>query len=214
MHFVEAARACASGEITFRRFAFETDRRWNWWAKRLARSGIPAWIDLDDIRQELLLEVWRALSRYDPAKAKQKAKPEVEVSQFVEFAAKYHAKKQVHRARGDDRHTWKWGPARFEIPLSALAREGEEEDAEAFDVPVEADQDRTVERREAVMQLAREQGSLRDFFGVQALAEANGDVDAAATMLWENLDIRLLCRLPSDSAARTIIGSLAARIAA
>ncbi len=207
MKFVDAARACATGTMTFRQFMSETDRRWQWWAKRLARSGIPAWLDAEDIRQELLVEAWRALRRYDSVKANGQTP-----AQFTEFAAKYHAKKQVHRARGDDRHTWAWGPARFEIPMSAFAREEDEEDI--FDIPIDADQDRAVERKQTVMQLAREQGNLRDFFGVQALAEARGDVEEAARMLWEDLDMRLLCRLPSDNAARLIVGRLASSIAA
>ena len=70
--------------MTFRQFMGETDRRWQWWAKRLARSGIPAWLDAEDIRQELLVEAWRALKRYDPVKAKGQTP-----AQFTEFAAKY-----------------------------------------------------------------------------------------------------------------------------
>lgn len=209
MKFVDAARACAAGTITFRQFMGETDRRWQWWAKRLARAGIPAWLDTEDIRQELLVEAWRALRRYDSEKAKGQSP-----AQFTEFAAKYHAKKQVHRARGDDRHTWEWGPAKFEIPMSAFSREGDEEENEVFDIPIDADQDRAIERKQSMMILAREQGNLRDFFGVQALAEAQGDIEEAARMLWEDLDMRLLCRLPSDHAARLIVGRLASGIAA
>ncbi len=195
--------------MTFREFMSETDRRWEWWAKRLARAGIPSWLDVDDIRQDLLLEAWRAVQRYDAEKAKS-ATP----GQFVEFAAKYHAKKEVHRARGDDRHTWAWGPPRFDIPASALTREGEDGDDDIFDVPVDPDQDRALERRDTVMQLARQQANMRDFFGVQALAEARGDVDVAAELLWNDLDVRLFCRLPSDSTARMVVGRLAARLAA
>lgn len=210
MNFVDAARACASGEISFKQFVDETDRRWQWWAKRFARSGIPAWLDIEDIRQDLLIEAWRALGRYDVAKAKGQTP-----AQWTEFAAKSHAKKAVHRARGDNRHTWEWGPARFDIPASAFVREGEDgELIDIFDVPVDPDQDRAVERKQMVLKLAREQSSLRDFFGVQALAEAEGDVDVAAELLWGDLDARLLCRLPSDHAARLVVGRLAARIAA
>lgn len=210
MHFAEAARACVAGEIEFARFVEETDRRWQWWAKRLSRAGIPVWLDVEDIRQELLVEAWRAMKRFDGKKAKN-----VSESQWTERAAKEHAKKQVHRARGDDRHTWAWGPPRFDIPVSALLKDGADEDAASiFDVPVEPEQDRARERAEAVMQLARQQESMRDFFAVQALAAAEGDVEYAAKLFWEDLDARLLCRLPSDHTARMIVGRVAARLAA
>lgn len=210
MRFAEAARACASGEMGFAHFAAATERRWHWWARRLARSGIPAWLDEEDIKQDLLLEAWRALTRYNEAKAKSQT-----VAQFVEFAAKYRAKKQVHRARGDDRHLWTWGPARYEIPFSALGKETDEDDeAIAFDVPVDADQDRAAERREAVLALAREQDNLRDFFAIEAIAAANGDIDLAAQVLYGDLDARLLLRLPCERTARTIVGRVATRIAA
>lgn len=210
MNFVDAARACVSGSISFAEFVEKTDRRWQWWAKRLARSGIPAWLDIEDIRQDLLLEAWRASNRFDVSKANT-----VLPSQFIEVAAKNRAKKQVHRARGDNRHTWEWGPAKFEIPASALVRENEDgDDVEIFDIPVEPDQDRDRERREAVMTYARKQETMRDFFGVQALAEAEGDIDHAAQLLWNNLDVRLFCRFPNDGTARMVVGRLAAKISA
>lgn len=209
MKFVEAARACVAGTMTFREFVRETDRRWEWWAKRLSRSGIPAWVDVEDIRQDLLIEAWRAVERYDVTKVNNGTP-----AQFVEFAAKNAAKKQVHRARGDDRHTWAWGAPRFDIPMSALVREGEDGDEDVFDIPVDPDQERAVQRRDTVMALARQQANMRDFFGVQALAHARGDVDVAADLLWNDLDVRLFCRLPSDSTARTVVGRLAARLAA
>ncbi len=207
MHFAEAARACVAGEMTFSCFVEETERRWQWWAKRLARAGIPLWLDAEDIRQDLLLEAWRAMKRFDGKKAKS-----VTPSQFVEVAAKNAAKKNVHRARGDDRHTWAWGAPRFDLAASTLVREGDE-DAE-FEVPVEPEQGRARERREAVMALARQQESLRDFFAVQALAAAEGDIEHAAQLFYEDLDARLLCRLPSEHTARMVVGRVASRLAA
>lgn len=56
--YVEAARRARSGEIDFAQFVSETKGAWERWAHRMARGS-----EVDDARQELLIEAWLALDQ-------------------------------------------------------------------------------------------------------------------------------------------------------
>lgn len=220
MNLIQASQAHARGEIDFEQFERHTGKVWSWWARRLAgsfvpmskngkspprremtfgclrRSDVPPWFDEEDARQELLIAAWRAAGRWEEAKG---AKPATWIAQSAIRAAR----KSVMRARGVNRHTWRWDePARHDVAT---------EDLEAH---VDASQEDALMAREMTLAVLSEHGPIAAIV-VQALSESDGDPVIAGGLLYADPKLRLLCRLSNEAQghrlARQWIGALCAR---
>lgn len=196
MNLVQASQAHARGEMTFEEFERHTGKVWSWWAHRLARRDVPSWFDEDDVRQELLVAAWAAADRWEEDKG---AKPATWIAQSAIRAAR----KSVMRARGVNRHTWRWDePARHDVAT---------EDLEAR---VDAVQEEGLLAREVMQTVAAEHGPIAAIVA-QALAQADGDAELAGELLYADPDVRLLCRLGNVAQGRRLarqwIGALCAR---
>src|SRR5689334_18110604 len=82
------------GQQSFDAFAKETWSDWERLAQYLLRRWrVPAAVELDDVRSELLLAAWRAISKYDPARGG------MTLDKFVVWCAISRAKRWIHRQR-------------------------------------------------------------------------------------------------------------------
>jgi hypothetical protein len=193
----ESARDAREGRITFEQFVRETRTKWRARAQAFARAfRLPTWLTVDDIEQELLLEAWHSLPGYEDGRGA------VGVWSFVSFCAIKKTTKIVQGARGVEKHRRK-GPARFEAPISSLAKAGDE-DAPEIEVAVEPDQERVLEERanlRRVFEMLDEHGCA-DMF--HAFAEARDANDAADT-IYDDVRSRLRHRFSSREQARTVV---------
>lgn len=186
MDLVQASAAHARGEIDFAEFAGHTGKVWSWWAGRLSRRDVPSWFDEEDVRQELLVAAWAAAGRWEEDKG---AKPATWIAQSAIRAAR----KSVMRARGVNRHTWRWDePTRHDVAT---------EDLEAG---VDAEQENALLGRGVLLAIAEEHGPIGAIVA-QAIAAADGDVAIASLMLYEDAETRLLCRLGNRAQAEKIV---------
>lgn len=186
MNLVDASSAHARGEIDFAEFERQTGKVWRWWAGRLSRRDVPSWLDEEDVRQELLIAAWAAATRWKEEKG---AKPSTWIAQSAIRAAR----KSVMRARGVNRHTWRWDEAsRHDVATEDL------------EVVVDAAQEDALLEREAVLDAFLEHGPEAALV-LRAVAAADGDPEAAAEALYEDKQARLLCRLGSPQQARRFV---------
>lgn len=185
----EAVRQMARPKADFAEFERKTGRLWTWWARRLVRRGVPPWLDADDVRQEILIEAWRSAGRWKGAGG---AKPTTWVAQ----SAIYVGRKAVMRARGVNRHAWRFDdPPCFDIGV---------DDVECMAEPIDAEQEMELLAGAIVREVAREHG-LQAALVVQAVAACDGDLTMAATMVYDDRDARLLLRLGSFEAAKRAV---------
>lgn len=186
----EAARSLASGG-GFDSFVRSTGRMWQWWANRLTRRDVPAWFDVDDARQELLIEAWRSAGRWSEDGG-------ARASTWIAQSAIRATRKAVMRARGVNRHTWRWDdPGRYDVATGEI-------DADA--VSVDAVQEDGLMGEALIREIADEHGLVAAIV-VQAIALADGDLLRAATILYADPDARLLCRVGSEDAARRVVNA-------
>lgn len=201
----ESARDAREGRITFEQFVAETRGKWRARAQAFVRAfRIPAWLSVDDIEQELLTEAWSALPGYEDGRGG------VGVWSFVSFCAIKKTTKIVQAARGVEKHRRK-GPARFEAPISSLAKAGDE-DAPEIEVAVEATQERALEEREnlrRVFEMLDEHGCA----DMLAAFATSRDADDAADTIYDDVKARLRHRFSSREQARTVVRGVVRAVA-
>jgi hypothetical protein len=114
--FTARAEQLAKGEITFDAFVRSTLKDWERMAAVLHRKWhLPPGVTEDDLRQELLLQAWRAWSRtgkfaYDPTKNT----PE----RFLVFKAHARTMNYIHGQRGAGQHRPEAVPSNVATPIS------------------------------------------------------------------------------------------------
>lgn len=83
-----------SGAWSFAQFRAATRREWELMAASLMRRWeCPPAVDLEDVVQELLLNAWRFLPKFEPDRGKT-------LHQYIVFNAMDKAKKWMHKQRG------------------------------------------------------------------------------------------------------------------
>lgn len=193
----EAARQIARPKANFEDFAAfdkKTGALWTWWARRLLRD-VPPWLDADDLRQELMIEAWCAAGRWREGKG---SKPGAWVAQ----AAIRRARKAVMRARGVNRHTWRFDePSMHDVGVDEI------------EVRVDAEQESLLLGLELIQQVANEHGELAAIV-VQAVAANDSDIASAAKMIYDDSESRFLFKLGSEREARQVVRDTVRRIAA
>lgn len=200
-----AARSYVRGKTTFEQFEKATGGLWTYWANRLT-FNVPPYLDREDVRQELLIEAFRASQRFDETKG-------TEPAMWMTQSAINIAKKAVMRARGVNRHEWKWNaPARFDIAVETVNGSEPEWDGQNDSSPigagavasVDATQEEDAMEKDVLRQVFNEHGP-KMVIVVRALMASGGSGTQAAKMIWQDRQASLLLRLGSESEATRFV---------
>ena len=152
----------------------------------LGRWKAPNDVGVEDVMQELRIAIWRKARKYDPKRGK---KPE----QFLAFNAISLAKRQVHkqrRARGDK------GIGHIEL----LTNNGIVVDTSA----VEPEQEFSLAQKQELALILDRCTSTREAICLAVFFKEK-DAQAAARRIFEDDELRRLCRVSSMSAAKQAV---------
>jgi hypothetical protein len=192
------------------RCSFEEVASAKWWDRVASyvfrRYVLPPFVSLEDIKQEVLFEVWKRTQSFDPSRLD-------DLERYVSWNATAKAKKEVHKVRNAPRHRGEaWAKSRIEIAFSSLVGEGEDSEMAERKISgkltVDASSvDGAVEKAEAARDLSRcaNLGEVEEKHVSVALLAARGDVDLASVLLWEDSDARYACRLTNERAAERLL---------
>lgn len=216
--FEAALCAAHAKEIDFNTLVSRTTAKWRAVASEFYRSWVlPAWVSLEDVFQELLLAVWKAVADYDPLRGaptyfawllpaeEVAAKSRAAIARFVEFRARKALSRRLAKCSGLNLHRPAKSVAWFRVEQSvssdspALLNAAEEPAQEsAIDDPRER------ERKFAIMdELAenpRQRVALR-------LVYVHGSLEEAARAIHDDLDARLTFRVSTVEEARGVLQS-------
>lgn len=199
------------GQMSFDAFARASLENWRGRARGLLRAWkVPAWLTLDDVVQDLLIAAWRLVAGWNPLLG-------TTIEEFVVWNAVDIAKKRIHKARLGKRPHRGEEKMRscFERPASSMGREGEEESAgeHIFDrLAAPSDQHETLVLRRACGDAKASSTTMQELIAVQAIEVMDGDVIAAASLLYEDVDARFICELGSERQAMTVACDAAFRV--
>ena len=168
------------------RMAGYIERRWR----------LPCWTDTDDVRQEVAIGMWCAASRFDPTRGPTAAS-------YLVFQSIDKAKKAAH----------KWRKARGnrsrDVAPSTLELRLEDSSGRVRDVPVPA----SVESFEQARDAERLCEDDCELLVMRALA-TRGSIDGAASVLYDDPNLRLHFEFASRDAARRHVRRIARTFAA
>jgi hypothetical protein len=192
-----------AGEVTFDEFSRHTSERWTQIAEVLhGRWDVPTWYSAEDVRQEVLLAAWLYGWRFNAPTASRNVE-HFAVWNGLHAAIKSATKARIgHRPhRGEGREIMSC----YEIPASALARAGDEDDerdiSERASVP--ATQEDVVLRRVFFERMSRKaRGAER--IALCALA-AYGSAECAASAIYDDEGTRWLLRIGNEADAEAIV---------
>ena len=113
-----SAREMWEGKKTFAQFWTDTTAHWQGLASMLMRRWrAPAWVEREEIEQELMLGAWVAMTKYEPEKDIKRGGP----AAFIVWNAVDKAKKKLHKLRGANLHGNADGATgTWEVPFSHL----------------------------------------------------------------------------------------------
>lgn len=196
--FADSARAAHEERIGFDEFVRRTSGRWRWWACRFERRyKLPNWFGREDVEQELLLAAWRAMRRFEEGRGPAPGR-------FMEWNAAKYTAKVVQKVRGVEQHTRKGPPRIAEVPLP-----GEDGDTPPPSVP--PPQLEELERQERFAQLHAQCEEGVEQWVVEALWEGRSP-EIAVRMVYDDVEMRLLLRLGSESDARKLVRHVLAEL--
>lgn len=202
--FGERARAYHSGEITLDKFFKEVRPVLDACAAKMLRHWrAPASVDREDLVQELMVGCLRPFKKYDPARGDS-------VGRYVLWNAHDKAKKWLHKQRGAKLHgNADSSPSRFPSYLGDIGRDREGHDFEPERV-VEAlvcehQAEGYMIRRETYRQVFKKTRDVEVRWGTLALDQADGNIEEAASILYEDFDVRCHLRLFNEADARKIV---------
>ncbi len=169
---------CRQGRISFEELVKRTKPHWERLVGSILRRWrVPTWaVDHEDLQQEMLLAIWNSLRDWDPNHPTQTS-----LKSFAIFNGFDKAKKHCHTARKalrrDDR-----APSRIMVPVSSLAREGEDSVDVASLVTVSSDQEERLEISRILEQLpAHALPALRVYL-------SEGSISGAAWVLLDDVE--------------------------
>jgi DNA-directed RNA polymerase specialized sigma24 family protein len=212
-----------AGEIEFGAFVRATRNEYRAMAQYLMRKwATPEWFVAEDVEQELYLDTWRKIGKYDP-EWRTKGGKAPSLQRYIVFNAMGSAKRAMHVARGagqsgspDKR------PGRFETPLSRYEerQRGQDEGGalgwlEALMSEENADVEAisaTEEVRAAATAALKACATMHERYAVLAIREA-GSLDMAPAVLYDDFDHRLDLRLGSEEKAERFVRRHAAAVA-
>lgn len=200
--FGEALRELHDGRMTMADFFRQTDGAWRRMARYLLRRwSCPAWVDEDEVVQELQLGATLSVWCYSEYLARGKT-----LAEYVEWNAIDYAKKRLHQMRGAKRSgNADAHPSRFETPLSCYSSWEWVEGLARIDAP----QHRALEIKEAIERVCT---SVRERHAIEAFL-SQGDVVRGACALFEDAEMRKVCGLVRPRDAGRLVASAAAALA-
>jgi len=197
--------AVREGRLTFDAFARNTRNEWRAMAASLHRRWkLGAWIDRQDVEQNLLLAAWLFIPKWDPTRG-------VSLATFVRWNAIDKAKKIIHRERGAILHgNADSNPSRVEraVDLSLVDQDDEEgRTAKRFAaaLAVDADQEQNVHKVERIEHAYNACRGSRERAAFVAVLAAEGDAVEAAMLIFNDPDQRLDCRMNSEEHAVEVV---------
>lgn len=201
MKFDEAVASFRDGRMTAGDFFKETHATWKRMAGYLLRRWrAPAWVDEEEIVQELKIGATQSLWCYSACLARGRT-----LADYVEWNAIDYAKKKLHAMRGANRSgNADANPSRFEIPFSAFR-----EDGPTFEFRVEPDQERQLEIKLAIERICT---TVRDRHALDAFLKA-GDIVTGAVALFADVEKRKICGLIRPRDAGRLVANTAFALA-
>lgn len=182
--FEALVRRVHAGLITCNAFFIASRSTWERLAVYLLRRWkAPAWVERDEVVQELMLAAWGAIWQYDPTRR------EKTIGQYVEWNAIDKAKKKLHKMRNAKLSgNADANPGRHEKIFSAFA----ETSTEWIDglVRIEAPQEQAMLDSEALDRAQAACATERERLVIRVLAE-HGDLVEAAIQLYEDAGARM-----------------------
>lgn len=201
MEFSEAVQVFHDGRMTTSDFFRITRGAWERMARYLLRRWpAPAWVDQDEIVQELQLGASLCVWCYEQRLAQGRT-----LAEYVEWNAIDYAKKKLHKMRGAKRSgNADANPSHIETPLSTFEATTEWVDGL---LRQEATQHTHCEVLEAIEYVCR---SERDRHAIEAFLRA-GDIVQGAVALYENEETRRVCGIvrPRDAGRLVAMAALA-----
>lgn len=199
--FDESAGAFRDGRMTATEFFRDTHSTWERMARYLLRRWrAPAWVDLEELVQELQIGAIQSLWCYSACLARGRT-----LAEYVEWNAIDYAKKKLHAMRGANRSgNADANPSRFEKPFSSFSREGP-----AFEFRVEADQERQYEIKRAIERVCT---TVRERYAIDAFLRA-GDIVTGAVELFADVEKRRICGLTRPRDAGRLVANAAFALA-
>ena len=200
--YERAARALKAREITADAFLRATRERWRRTARYLHerwRRKLPAWVEPEDVEQELVQLVLLAIGRYSRRRA-----GKMTIGQYATWGAIHRAQRQIHRWReaslsGNEGKN----PSRCEIAFCRAF--GPDTDPFAKAPPAQAGQCEAVEAGERFEALLAGCETVREALSLTALRRAGGDPTGAARLLFRDFASRVECELTSEAQARRVV---------
>jgi hypothetical protein len=178
-------------EITFDQFARATASDWTHLAGKLYmawRSNIPAGVELNDIRQEMLFHAWKAVSRWDPTLS------DMTLKGYVVCIAWQKATRFIHKQRCSLRRGDK-APSRHALTFTSLLKGGDDAGVDWVDNLLQVEDDPTGALDAAVRyERAVERACGIDLYALVALRMAGGNIPEAGQLLFEDPRLRLRAR--------------------
>jgi len=169
----------------FSRFITATDPGWVKLATFLHRRWpLPAGIDVEDVKQDMLLGAWRKLPFHDPVRAS--------FGDYVIFHGMDFATKKIHKQRG------------------AILHGNAGRHQSRFPIPVDVGLENTlacstiVDSADTVLDIAHACITDAERVTIRALADS-GDVREAADVLYDSLPIWHLFKFESQAHARRLV---------
>ena len=202
----DALMALRCGRLSFEAFERRSRQVWTNVAEHMLRHWrAPAAVSVEDLRQEILLNVWIFVAHWDPQCLGPDGKP-VSISRFVTFNAYDKAKKWLHQQRNAYRRDDK-APGRFERPFSTMRRhddaDGRDLEEQMLDRLASDPEVSPLEQRQAILERYSAAAPVHRPV-VLALAETR-DVDLAAERLRQNGAACVALRIESMNGARRAV---------
>lgn len=214
-----------AGEIGFGEFVAGTRDEYRAMTLYLMRKWqTPEWFVASDIEQELYLETWRRIDRFDPERKTKSGKP-ASLQRYVVYNAMAYTKRAMHVARGV---TISGSPDKkkscFETPFSRYSDAradggGDDPRAPAWLDAIMSEEDPNIqaltsaeEVRQAATDALKACETMNERYAVLAIREA-GSLDNAGAVLYDDIDHRLTLRLGSEEKAGRFVMKHAAAVA-
>lgn len=182
-------------EITFDQFARRTATDWTRLAGKLYmawRKNLPVGVELDDIRQEMLVHAWQAVGKYDNQRGGMSLK------RYVVCVAWLKAVRFVHEQRNAKRRDDK-SESRHPVSFSELVKESQEDWTEVL-LSVSDNTEDLIDAR-ARYDRALHKADGVNLYALVALRMSAGDIPAAGDILFDDAALRLKARWGSPRAA-------------
>lgn len=190
-----SAKSLFLGRITFNQFLVETNQDWQQIAKTLL-SKWPAPIEVEDVKQELMLWAWVFFDRFDPNRG-------VDLGRYLVFNAIDKAKKSIHVARGANRHgNADQSKSRLPKLYDDLTLNSCEDCSNWLDLNngVDHRQDTITEAKEIVSKIPGKHGQK---IGLCFLV-SGGDIASVSSLVYEDPVLRGVYRLSSEESAKQL----------